>query len=107
MLEVLFTLQCSAVEKHFTYGVTEFGVVSGADKIKAEIYARGPVSCGIDATSELEQYTGGIFSQFKLIVLLNHELSVSTYGHYGVLTIRIHTMGIFQMLAVLQLKLLN
>ena len=73
----LFILQCSAVEKHFTYGVKEFGSVRGADKIKAEIYARGPVSCGIDATSELEQYTGGIFSQFKLLVMINHELSVS------------------------------
>ena len=70
-------LQCSAVEKHFTYGVKEFGSVRGADKIKAEIYARGPVSCGIDATSELEQYTGGIFSQSKLLVMINHELSVS------------------------------
>ena len=69
-------LQCSAVEKHFTYGVKEFGTVRGADKIKAEIYARGPVSCGIDATSKLEQYTGGIFSEFKLIVMINHELSV-------------------------------
>ena len=73
----MFILQCSAVEKHFTYGLKEFGTVRGADKIKAEIFARGPVSCGIDATSELEQYTGGIFSQSKLIVMINHELSVS------------------------------
>ena len=70
-------MQCSAVEKHFTYGLKEFGSVRGADKIKAEIFARGPVSCGIDATAELEQYTGGIFSQFKLLPLINHELSVS------------------------------
>lgn len=71
---------CSAVEKHFSYGVKEFGVVRGADKIKAEIFARGPVSCGIDATSKLEQYTGGIFSEFKLIVMLNHELSIVGWG---------------------------
>ena len=75
----IIPLQCSAVEKHFTYGLKEFGIVRGADKIKAEIFARGPVSCGIDATSELEKYTGGIFSQSKLIVMKNHELSVSMY----------------------------
>ena len=28
--------------------------VRGADKIKAEVFARGPVGAGIDATDELE-----------------------------------------------------
>ena len=45
--------------------------------MKAEIYARGPIGCGIDATSEFEKYTGGIFSEAKLFVLINHEVSVS------------------------------
>ncbi len=31
--------------------------------IKKKIYARGPIECGIDATSKFDQYKGGIFSQ--------------------------------------------
>ena len=45
--------------------------------MKAEIYARGPIGCGIDATKKLEEYTGGIFSEFSLLPLINHE--VRTY----------------------------
>ena len=60
-----------------SYGVKEYGAVRDADKMKAEIYARGPISCGIDATPKLEQYTGGIFSEEKMFPFINHELSVS------------------------------
>jgi cathepsin X len=64
--------------------VSEFGVVSGAHEMKAEIFRRGPISCGIDATEstfnsyrlitfiELEAYTGGIFQEHKLLPVINH-----------------------------------
>lgn len=71
---------CSPVEKHPTYWVGDYGTVRGADKMKAEIYARGPIGCGIDATSKLEAYTGGIFSEPKLFVMINHEVSVVGWG---------------------------
>ena len=32
--------------------------VRGADKIKAEVFARGPIGAGIDATDELEAVLG-------------------------------------------------
>ena len=69
--------QCLAVEQHPTYWVGDYGIVGGADKMKAEIYARGPIGCGIDATSKFEKYTGGIYSEKKLFTMINHEVSVS------------------------------
>ncbi len=48
--------------------------------MQQEIYARGPISCVIDATSEFESYTGGIFSQNLTTVYLNHVISVVGCG---------------------------
>ncbi len=45
--------------------------------MKAEIFARGPISCGIDATDKFEKYTGGIYSEEKLFAMINHEVAVS------------------------------
>jgi len=30
--------------------------------MKAAIFANGPIGCGMDATAEFENYTGGVFS---------------------------------------------
>ncbi len=72
-------VQCMPVDKHPTYWVGDYGSVNGADKMKAEIMARGPIGCGIDATSKLEAYTGGIFSEKKLFTMINHEVSVRIF----------------------------
>ena len=37
--------------------------VQAADKIKAEIMARGPVSCGMHVSPQFVAYRGGIFKQ--------------------------------------------
>jgi len=71
---------CAKVETPLLYYVGDHGSVSSASKMKAEIYARGPIGAGIDATSELEAYTGGIFSQKKLFSLINHEVSIVGWG---------------------------
>ena len=60
--------------------VGDHGTVRGADNIKAEVFARGPVGAGIDATPELEAYTGGVFSQKKLLPMANHEVSITGWG---------------------------
>ena len=71
---------CTKVDRHPTYWVGDYGSVRGADNMKAEIFARGPIGCGIDATSKLEAYTGGIFSEFSLLPMINHEVSVVGWG---------------------------
>jgi cathepsin X len=60
--------------------VTEHGLVAGAARMKAEIFARGPISCGIEATAKLEAYTGGIYSEAKLLPITNHEVAVVGWG---------------------------
>lgn len=54
--------------------------VSRADKIKAELATRGPVACGIHVTESFEKYAGGIYSEFHLFNLPNHELALVGYG---------------------------
>lgn len=60
--------------------VEEYGGVSGADRMKAEIYHRGPIGCGIHANKQLDEYEGGIFEQFVLFPLMNHEVAVVGWG---------------------------
>jgi len=60
--------------------ITEHGSVSSDDKIMAEISARGPVSCGINA-GPLEDYTGGILTKYSGSV--NHVIQIAGYGEEG------------------------
>jgi len=59
---------------------SEYGSVSTPANMKAEIYARGPISCGIDATPGFINYQGGIYSEVNANPTLNHELSVVGWG---------------------------
>ena len=47
--------------------------------MKAEIFARGPISCGIAVTNKFEKYTGGIYEETGL-AMINHELAVVGWG---------------------------
>jgi len=51
--------------------------------MKAELFAHGPISCGIHVTNNFDNnYNGGIYSEDIGIkqYLLNHEISVVGYG---------------------------
>lgn len=63
------------------YYVSDYYSLSGADKMKAEIYQNGPISCGMDVTDNFENnYTGGIYSEKKLFPVINHEISILGWG---------------------------
>jgi len=68
------------VTTYTKWKVSQFSSVRGADKMKYEIYARGPIACGIDATSKFEAYSGGIYEEKKEFVMINHIISVVGWG---------------------------
>eukprot|EP00824_Muranothrix_gubernata_P016225 TRINITY_DN33768_c0_g1_i1.p1 TRINITY_DN33768_c0_g1~~TRINITY_DN33768_c0_g1_i1.p1 ORF type:complete len:597 (+),score=129.26 TRINITY_DN33768_c0_g1_i1:42-1832(+) len=71
---------CTAISDFTKYFIGDYGGVSGADKMKAEIYARGPIGCGICVTDGFEEYTGGIYSESVFFPMMNHELSIVGWG---------------------------
>jgi len=49
--------------------------------MKKEIYARGPISCGIDATEALHSWYGwGIYKEHVPYPAINHIVSVVGWG---------------------------
>ena len=88
---------CSPIANFSHWFIAEYGKVNGgagtdatgrklraADKIKAEIAARGPVSCGMHVSQEFVRYRGGIFKQFTPFSwLLDHEVSLLGWGEEG------------------------
>lgn len=60
--------------------IKDYGRVIGEDNIAAEIYARGPVACGINAGPALN-YTTGIFDDIHASRDVDHIISVTGWGY--------------------------
>jgi len=71
--------KCWAVD-YKKYYASHYYSLSGADKMKAEIYKNGPISCGVQATDKFEAYTGGVYKEHHLFPMINHEIAVVGYG---------------------------
>ena len=48
--------------------------------MKKEIWKRGPIGCGVDATEKFDKYMGGVFRQKLKHPGINHEISVVGWG---------------------------
>jgi len=71
---------CTAVAKYQKWYADQYNSISGATEMSAEIFARGPISCGVDA-SVIEGYTGGIFNDTTGAQSIDHIIAVVGYGH--------------------------
>lgn len=71
---------CWAVKKYATFKVKEYGTVQGVNAMKAEIFARGPITCGIESTPGFEKYDGGVYSEWQMNTVINHIVTIIGWG---------------------------
>ena len=67
---------CFAVTDYRRVKVSEYGFVRGVEQMKAEIYARGPISCNMFVTQEFLDYQGGVFRSSEGTVLGGHVIEI-------------------------------
>lgn len=71
---------CYVPDEYPIYQVDEFAWFTGEQNMLNEIYQRGPISCGIAVTDEMEAYTGGIFEDKTGYKEHVHEVSIVGFG---------------------------
>jgi cathepsin X len=71
--------RCVGIKKFPNATITEFGQVSGADNMAAEIFARGPITCGIDASPILSYDGHSVISEPGSGI--DHVVSVVGWNH--------------------------
>ena len=72
--------QCYPITNYTVWKVGDYGPVKGRDAMMAEIFARGPISCGIDATPAFHNYTSGVYAEYNPSASINHIVSIVGWG---------------------------
>jgi len=70
---------CSEINVFPNATVAQYGNLSNAEEIKAELYARGPVACYVNA-EPLDNYTGGIVDLPNVSKEINHAVAIVGWG---------------------------
>ena len=71
---------CFGAYNFTAYSLSKWGTTTGRGDMQQHIYEYGPIVCGIDATPQFKQYTGGIFQQFLFTVTINHYVEIIGWG---------------------------
>eukprot|EP00048_Salpingoeca_helianthica_P014394 m.221498 g.221498 ORF g.221498 m.221498 type:complete len:327 (+) comp15815_c0_seq1:51-1031(+) len=72
------TGKCVGLPRYPNVTISDYGSISGAAAMQKEIFARGPITCGIDAAPILD-YTTGIVSEEGSGI--DHVISVVGWGY--------------------------
>lgn len=71
---------CSAISTPKAWKISSYGFLAGSTKMKAEINANGPISCGIYASKSFLDYKSGIFSEITRSNPINFQVSIVGWG---------------------------
>jgi len=71
--------KCREIDFFPNASIAEYGVIMGEEHMLAEIYARGPIACSINA-DPLDFYTGGILNDDTSPKDTNHIISIVGFG---------------------------
>jgi len=70
---------CAEIAKYPNVMIGDYGSISGVSAMQKEIYARGPIACGINANPILN-YTSGVVKHDTLFQMVDHIISVVGWG---------------------------
>lgn len=78
---------CFAVPNFLGYGVKEYGTINGSTDMMKEIYARGPITCAMDADddfmngySQNAETHDGVYVTAKRSNTTDHDVEVAGWG---------------------------
>jgi len=75
-----FGQPCREIHHYPNASIAEYGTVTGEENIMAEVYARGPVACGINAEPILNYEGGAMVDRKAAHKLVNHIVSIVGWG---------------------------